>query len=82
MSIPYERRDTVLETANQMRQALSQAQRRILGELENAGWELGFVRRNQLPAPLMFIYDSAGDQFSVIEADGSLGETSAYIIRH
>lgn len=78
----YDRRSTVLPTASQMREALTPIQRQILDEMERAGWELGFVRRNQLPAPLMFVYDRDGDQFSVIEADGSLGDAAAYNIRH
>lgn len=78
----YERRKTTLETASQLRHGLTDPQRRALEELEEFGWELGFVRRNPFKAPVMFVFDQASDRYAVVEPDGSLGDNAGYNIRH
>ena len=78
----YERRSTVLPTTGIMREVLTAAQLSLLEGLEQAGWELGFVRRNKLPAPLMFVYDADTDRFGVFDAEGNRNDPAAFNIRH
>lgn len=78
----YERRSTVVPTTGTMREVLTVAQLRLLDELEQHGWELGFVRLNKLPAPLMFVYDAGSDRFDVFDAEGNQNDPAAFNIRH
>lgn len=75
---PHERRHAPCPDRNAMCAQLNEAQRDVLRVLEHFGWQLGFVRRQFEPVPVVF----AGDcLYAVIRPDGSVDERPTLALR-
>lgn len=64
-----------------LRAGLTPAQLDALATLEQFGWVLRFVRRPMFLDPVPVVFRADGEQFIVLEKDGSLNEHPDFQIR-
>ena len=64
-----------------LRAGLTRAQLDALATLEKFGWVLRFVRRPMFLDPVPVVFRADGEQFVVLEKDGSLNEHPDFQIR-
>lgn len=64
-----------------LRAGLNRAQLDALATLEQFGWTLRFVRRPLFQEPIPVVFRKDGEQFVVIESDGSLNDAPGFAIR-
>lgn len=64
-----------------LRAGLRPAQLNALATLEQFGWTLRFVRRPMFLDPIPVVFRADGQQFVVLEADGTLNENPGFKIR-
>lgn len=57
-----------------LREGLTHAQLRTLGELEHFHWSLRFVRRPMFHDPVPVLFDRENRRYLVIEPDGTINE--------
>lgn len=81
--IERERRkaDAELVSPVGLRAGLNRAQLDALATLEQFGWRLRFVRRPMFLDPIPVVFRKDGEQFVVIESDGSLNDAPDFRIR-
>lgn len=90
MSIPeltdsqdsHERRHGVCPIPLNLNAFLNEEQRCVLGQIENFGWQLAFVRRPLFQEPMVVIKNADGSNFSVLEKDGTIDPEPPIVIRH
>jgi hypothetical protein len=51
---------------------LTELQYLAVRRIEDFGWDLKFVRRENLPAPIVVVSNHDGRQLGILEADGRL----------
>lgn len=51
---------------------VNEVQYLAIRRIEDFGWDLKFVRRENLKTPIIVVSDHAGKQLGVLEADGRL----------
>lgn len=51
---------------------LTELQFYAIRRIEDFGWDLKFVRRENLKAPIVVVSNHSGEQLGVLEADGRL----------
>lgn len=76
-----ERRRLDKDTVTALKRLLNDAQLMTLVGIENFGWELRFVRRPPGSDPIPVVFDHAGQQYAVLERDGSLNQKPSIVIR-
>lgn len=64
-----------------LRAGLRPAQLDALATLEQFGWTLRFVRRPMFLDPIPVVFRADGQQFVVLEVDGTLNENPGFKIR-
>ena len=64
-----------------LREGLTPEQSKSVETLEHFGWSLRFVRRPLFRDPVPVLYNSGGDKYVVLQADGSLDESQTLKIR-
>jgi len=82
MSMHHERRRGVSAIPLNVREFLSEGQRRVLCQIEGFGWELAFIRRPLFQDPITIIRNSEASVFSVLEEDGTINTDPDVLIRH
>lgn len=65
-----------------LREFLSDDQRRSIRQLESFGWRLAFVRRPLFQDTVVVMCNSDSTAFSVVEEDGTVNEQSDLLLRH
>lgn len=75
------RKQAELISAVGLRAGLTRQQLDALATLEQFGWTLRFVRRPMFLDPIPVVFRADGEQFIVLEADGSLNENPGFKIR-
>ena len=55
-----------------LQQRLTELQFLAVRRIENFGWDLKFVRRENLKEPIVVVSNPSGQQLGVLEADGRL----------
>lgn len=64
-----------------LREGLTPEQLKAVETLEFFGWSLRFVRRPLFRDPIPVLYDSTGNKYVVLNADGTLDESQTLKIR-
>src|SRR3546814_19160329 len=76
-----ERRQSSELDTKALREGLTAAQLNALETLEHFGWTLRFVRKPMFRDPIPVLFPRDGKRYVVLEADGTLAETPARVIR-
>jgi len=77
----YNRRQGMSAIPINLREFLSDDQRRSLRQIESFGWQLAFVRRPLFQDPVVVIRNGEGSKFSVLEPDGTVNDQPDIEIR-
>lgn len=77
-----ERRRIEKQKQAEMKRELNAAQLETLGQLEQFGWELKFIRHKPFAPGIPVVFDGDRKKFAVLRADGSLDENPGFDIRH
>jgi hypothetical protein len=67
-----ENRERLPAIPHDLQGRLNEIQYLAVRRIEDFGWDLKFVRRENLKAPVVVVASQAGGQFGVLEADGRL----------
>ena len=60
---------------------LNEVQLQALGQLENFGWELKFIRRPVFEKAIVVIMSGGGEKVGILEEDGSINTEIDIVIR-
>ena len=74
------RKEDPVERAK-LRAELNEDQRIALSDLERFGWELKFIRHPMFQPLIPVVFDPDRKKYAVLEADGTLNEAAALVIR-
>ena len=80
--VHHERRKGISPIPMNLREFLTDDQRRALKNMERFGWRLAFVRRPLFQEPLVVICDEEETAFSVLQEDGNIDSKPDIILRH
>jgi hypothetical protein len=64
-----------------VRALLTELQTATLQQLENFGWTLAFVRRANVPQPVVVVEGPAPRQYGVVHRDGVLDQSVSLSVR-
>ncbi len=78
----HDRRQGMSAIPLNLREFLSDDQRRSLKQIEGFGWQLAFVRRPLFQDPIVVIRNGEASKFSVLESDGTVNDQPDIYIRH
>jgi len=76
-----DRRETMSPIPINLREFLSDDQRRSLRQIEGFGWSLSFVRRPLAAEPVVVIQNGGDAKLSVLESDGTVNDQPDIALR-
>nr|WP_297180562.1 hypothetical protein [Thermomonas sp.] len=76
-----EHRTGETHSSRELQRELNEAQRLTLASLEKFGWELKFIRHPMFQPLIPVVFDPDRKKYAVLEADGTLNEAAALVIR-
>lgn len=78
----HDRRQGMSPIPLNLREFLSDDQRRVMKQVEGFGWRLAFIRRPLFQDPIVVIQNAEASRYSVLEVDGTVNEHPDIKIRH
>lgn len=77
-----DKRNAMAPVPDNLANFLSALQMLCVKRLESFGWELQFVRRKGVPAPIPVVFEPGSKKTGVIDEDGALNTQHGLRIRH
>jgi len=78
---PIERRIGLGAIAQDLKSRMTDAQRETLSKLRGFGWSVKFVRRAQFEDQVIVLVDASGEQYAILQEDGSVIRNMRFTVR-
>jgi len=76
-----ERRTGQVAIPDDIKDRLNDVQHQTLARLEGFGWSVGFVRRPLFQDQVVVLFDPTGQQYAILNEDGSIEQTTDVQVR-